>query len=404
MSITVKNYLEQRAKIDFSKLPDKYKKVDEFITEALDFYGEDAEIDKTIDEGIKQLNGLHVANEPDKIKTLVEKKPEQKEDRIKLGTSATKPGIIKLISEYYGGSTITLNKISEKSNEYEVSNKNGLIDSAIVVNQNDRFNFYQVKKQKFKIGESVNIIWGEDEGKSGVIEKVNFDEHLRDFIYTIEGASKRIGQSNLEPGNGYKVVGKKNGQLVDISEQPFITRDKARNWINEQGINNHYENVDIIPSRGKAPAKEQKEKAEPEVKKVIAEEKQEKQAKAGTEAVHETKEEAAKRKEESKKEIEAELQKIVSGGDMSMSEIVSIGRRINGTRSFRSQFIDNGSDNKRRLTPTKENLVRWLKAPGRFDLIGVDTASATDATADLKHVKKETIFHLLGFKNKGESK
>ena len=227
--ITVKNYKEESAKIDFSKLPEKYGKVHEFINEALDFYGQDPEIDKTINEGIKQLN---------------EQAAPKKE---------AKP-------------------------------------------------------------------------KSAPAAKKAIKEHI------------------------------------------------------EKGLKKHEE----------ADHKEEK--------------KAEKQAKAGTEAVHETPEQAAALKEQHKKEVESELQKIVSGGDMSMSEIVSIGRRINGTRSFRSQFIDNGSDNKRRLTPTKENLVRWMKAPGRFDLIGVDTASATDATADLKHVKKETILHLLGFKNKGESK
>lgn len=218
MSITVKNYLEQRAKIDFSKLPDKYKKVDEFITEAIDLYGQDAEIDKTIDEGIKQLNA--------EAKAAPEEKP--------------KP----------------------------------------------------LKLEKLKVAPAVKKIVKED----------------------VENRVKAHDEAD--------------------------TKKKER----------------------------------------------------------ETAEQAAKQKEEYKKEVESELHKIVSGGDMSMAQIVAEGRRINETRSFRSQFIDNGSDNKRRLTPTKENLVRWMKAPGKFDLIGVDTASKTDATADLKHVKKETILHLIGFK------
>lgn len=214
MSITVKNYLEERAKIDFSKLPEKYKKVDEFITEAIDFYGQDAEIDKTIDEGIKQLN----AHQEEKPKPL--------------------------------------------------------------------------KLEKLKVSPAV----------------------------------KKVVKEDVE-------------NRVKAHEQADVKKKE-----------------------------------------------------------HETAAEAAKQKEEYKKEVESELHKIVSGGDMSMAQIVAEGRRINELRSFRSQFIDNGSDNKRRLTPTKENLVRWMKAPGKFDLIGVDTASKTDATADLKHVKKETILHLIGFK------
>jgi hypothetical protein len=664
--ITVKNYKQEREKIDFSQLPDKYKKVDEFILEALDFYGEDSEIDKTIDKGIKQLNELHVSKAPDKVLSNdihYEKNQEEitkipsyiqvkdiHNDKIREILEKNKPYFEQIQAGLIGVSKIkfgtgaglifmeTYAKDGRKGAKYYVHSDNQL----------------SIKKPEpeFNIGESVNIIWGEDEGRSGVIEKVNFDEHLRDFIYIISGASKRIGQSNLEAGNGYRVVGKKNGQLVDISEQPFNTRDKARNWINEQGINNHYQNVDIIPSRGKAPAKaapvkdiknkngkvlldyiriewaegdqskydkfpmdylsweaankavlpmldkeagynkckfevmfrdgedykgrldvsekednpetttnvfgdhifeylnwlvndpksKESEDGKKEIQKfldtydlgpgnrdkikvdVIQEIKkndivindlsgslyklielkpgyfvvenakeilsipqifkeQKIFRKATTEEIKDfrgtkikrsdvkegarfinpegtifivdkiskdetgetavessyeggkkgnyrnelgdfvdfmneencqiyseaapepkkepeekkpTPEEVAAQKAEYKKEVEAELHKITSGGEMSLAQVVAEGRRINELRSFRSQFIDNGSDNKRRLTPTKENLARWINAPGRFDLIGVDTASKTDATADLKHVKKETIFHLIG--------
>lgn len=291
MNITVKNYLEERAKIDFSKLPEKYKKVDEFITEAIDFYGQDAEIDKTIDEGIKQLNGLHVAKEPDKIKTLVEKKPEKS---LKIKASDVKEGVRFINPE---GTIFIIDKVG-----------------------------------KYDTGETA-VESSLEGGKKG-----NYKNEIGDFV-------------------------------------DFLNEEKA----------------EIYEAK-----KAKKDDEEKQAEKEIWEKK--KANKKETEEKKPTPEEVAAQKEEFKKEVESELHKIVSGGDMSMADIVAEGRRINETRSFRSQFIDNGSDNKRRLTPTKENLVRWLKNPGKFDLIGVDTASKTDATADLKHVKKETILHLIGFK------
>jgi hypothetical protein len=47
----------------------------------------------------------------------------------------------------------------------------------------------------------------------------------------------------------YKVVGKKNGQLVDISELPMSKHD-ANKFIKEQAIEKYYTNVDVIRYRG----------------------------------------------------------------------------------------------------------------------------------------------------------
>lgn len=50
----------------------------------------------------------------------------------------------------------------------------------------------------------------------------------------------------------YLVVGKKNGQLVDISELP-MTKYDAKKFISEQGIEIYYTNVDIVRYRGTKP-------------------------------------------------------------------------------------------------------------------------------------------------------
>jgi hypothetical protein len=52
---------------------------------------------------------------------------------------------------------------------------------------------------------------------------------------------------NKEPG--FMVVGKKNGQLVEISENPMSNRN-CEEFIYEQGVEKYYSDVDIIPYRG----------------------------------------------------------------------------------------------------------------------------------------------------------
>jgi ppGpp synthetase/RelA/SpoT-type nucleotidyltranferase len=54
--ITVKNYPQQKASIDFAKLPAKFKKGDAFMSDYADLYGEDKDIDKAINSYISSLN------------------------------------------------------------------------------------------------------------------------------------------------------------------------------------------------------------------------------------------------------------------------------------------------------------------------------------------------------------
>lgn len=59
-----------------------------------------------------------------------------------LATSGTTEGITKLISQYYFGSTITLNPIDD--NTFEVSNKKGKIDGVQVIKKGNKFRFEQI--------------------------------------------------------------------------------------------------------------------------------------------------------------------------------------------------------------------------------------------------------------------
>lgn len=47
----------------------------------------------------------------------------------------------------------------------------------------------------------------------------------------------------------FKVVGKKDGQQVEITEMP-MSEENCYKWIKEQGIENQYKNVVPIPYRG----------------------------------------------------------------------------------------------------------------------------------------------------------
>ena len=105
----------------------------------------------------------------------------------------------------------------------------------------------------------------------------------------------------------------------------------------------------------------------------------------------------AKRSDSEKAAAKAEVAKLSEMGSagqfakLSMSQILEVAQSFEANRSMYSQFVDEGADNKKRLTPTPENLVRWMKEPGKYDLIGIDTFEKNNPTADLK-IKKEIFW------------
>ena len=94
-----------------------------------------------------------------------------------------------------------------------------------------------------------------------------------------------------------------------------------------------------------------------------------------------------------------EIERIIAlAKNMGRTEILEAAQAFHKKyRSGYSQAHDKSTDAKQRLTPTAENLIRWMKNPGKFDLIGIDTFIKDDATADLK-IKKEIFWHRLGIK------
>jgi ppGpp synthetase/RelA/SpoT-type nucleotidyltranferase len=67
-----------------------------------------------------------------------------------------------------------------------------------------------------------------------------------------------------------------------------------------------------------------------------------------------------------------------------MDQVLAHAQKFQASRSKSAQTRDGSSDSKKRLSPTPENLVRWMNNPGGFDLIGIDTFSKDDPTSNLK--------------------
>jgi len=97
-----------------------------------------------------------------------------------------------------------------------------------------------------------------------------------------------------------------------------------------------------------------------------------------------------------KKDYEAAKADAVAGkfANLSRAEILALAQQVHAKRKLSAQILDEAVDHKKRLSPTPENLVRWMKEPGKYDLIGIDTYRKDDPTADLK-IKKEIFWHRL---------
>jgi len=82
-----------------------------------------------------------------------------------------------------------------------------------------------------------------DDGKYTKLSSRAVMENLRTIVGSM---GKKVGNSTT----GYKVLGKKNGQMVEVSDYPMSKPD-AMKFIKQQGIENYYTNVVVVPYRGK---------------------------------------------------------------------------------------------------------------------------------------------------------
>jgi hypothetical protein len=145
-------------------------------------------------------------------------------------------------------------------------------------------------------------------------------------------------------------------------------------------------NAELGKAKPKAPAKKKATaKRKPAAKKKAT-------AKKSSSKRTQSNAEAAK----AKKAYEADKRKAEAGefAKLSRKEVLAIAQRVHRNRRLSAQIVDERADHKKRLTPTPENLVRWMKEPGKFDLIGVDNFKENDPTSDLK-IRKEIFWHRL---------
>lgn len=89
-------------------------------------------------------------------------------------------------------------------------------------------------------------------------------------------------------------------------------------------------------------------------------------------------------------------QEILAGKykDATKREVLAIAKRYNSSRRPESIKVDNKRDNSKRIEPTPENLVRWVKEPGKYDFIGADNYKENDVTVTFKQ-KKEAFWKRL---------
>jgi len=79
------------------------------------------------------------------------------------------------------------------------------------------------------------------------------------------------------------------------------------------------------------------------------------------------------------------------------AQVIAKGKEINANRSFRAIAMDNNKDNKKRIAPTKENLLVWASKPGVYDLIGVDSFKEKEPTMKTRaQIAAEKVFGVFG--------
>jgi predicted ABC-type ATPase len=90
--------------------------------------------------------------------------------------------------------------------------------------------------------------------------------------------------------------------------------------------------------------------------------------------------------------IEKKARKIEEGKKLSREEVIKLALAAQPlVRSGRSVVLDTLFTNKKRLEPTVDGLLRWLKNPSGYDLIGVDVKDSGKATVKPRRPKQDLL-------------
>jgi uncharacterized repeat protein (TIGR03833 family) len=122
-------------------------------------------------------------------------------------------------------------------------------------------------KAKYKVGQEVDITWGEEFGKTGKVEEVYYDKSSAKYggsgyIYSVNGTSKEIGEANISHKGSLKWL--KEVTLIALDKDVMIDRkleDKMHDSLKwsiqtpTEFANQHFKSSKPTPNPKKAPAK-----------------------------------------------------------------------------------------------------------------------------------------------------
>jgi hypothetical protein len=205
-------------------------------------------------EGGSTSEGIDLFEDYDNIPSKVQKVLDKYEDAFMDGSYSGLAQALKAVEkigytfEYYlDGAAYDLRPIGTKgkSEDDEDYEKGGMIKYV--------FDIYPFGEDEDIDRKSKKVLTIYTSNRSKAYEKAK-KQYPNHFVELADSyvEDKMADGGDTENEELYKVVGKKNGQLVDINELP-MTKEDANKFVIEQGIERNYNNVDIIRYRGNKP-------------------------------------------------------------------------------------------------------------------------------------------------------
>lgn len=484
--ITVSNYAETTAKIDFSKLPEKYKQGHQYFTEFGDLYNDDADIKEAIDLYLASLN-KHQGDKFMKEHVMVVKMPKLENDKKASEYTFTKFGFKVQNVEYEYSPSFDFLEEPTNCQVLDAEGKPDISPKAVKQLEACAENLPQTKDSYFKDGkytpertklhdeiigiakeekpcviqrQPVAILTGgpPGSGKTTWLKKyapwigsknvyhIDADE-VRAKLPEYKGWNatsthaetkdivnrfiEEIGtpceydlvyDGTMNKARSYEPLVKKLRDLgykifiiyisvpKEVSQKRVLERYRKRGrYVPSIVIDEVYENglaaFDKLTKEADGFIRVNGETGKIEDKGGMAIPKKEryfkpkdghdcgcdhkkaehKCDKCKEEAHHDRKEQTAtlhKNAEQFIKDLEAQPDKLKAMND---AQVIAVGLEFHKKyRTEAAQKRDGSHDGKKRLSPHPENLIRWMKNPGQFDLIGVDTFERIDPTSDYK--------------------
>lgn len=212
------------------------------------------------------------------------------------------------------------------------------------------------KKPKYAMGDSLRVNWGEEYDNVGKVIEMSQDSK-GDWEYWIEGAGKAQAESKLDLVKKKAAPGpKKKAALAEVAKS---TPRRAR-------VFRDYKNNDIVEEDSIFTAMDKEFKSLGAAKRYIDKMLKQPGKKPKVKQMSEEDGMVANYRKQSKKKI---LQRALD---------------FHENRKPSAKKRDENTTSSKVLSPTPENLVRWKRNKGKFDMQGVDAKPGAKANADLK--------------------